>query len=77
MLKKDYKGFFWNISKKRSEYFNQIPRAWNVSYNPVFFSCNTIALGNGKGCRDTENIITRMKEDGKLKNDVVYRLDYY
>ena len=47
------------------------------SYNPVFFSCNTIALGNGKGCRDTENIITRMKEDGKLKNDVVYRLDYY
>ena len=38
-----------------------------------FCSCNTIALGNGKGCRETENFITQMKNTGKLKKDVVYR----
>ena len=40
-----------------------------------FCSCNTIALGNGKGCRETENFITQMKNTGKLKKDVVYRYD--
>jgi hypothetical protein len=51
----------------------KFPELGMCSYNPVFFSCNTIALGNGKGCRDTERIITRMKERGELKKDVVYR----
>ena len=37
-------------------------------------NCHTIALGNGKGCRETESLITRMKNDGKLKNDVVYSI---
>ena len=37
-------------------------------------NCYTIALGNGKGCRETESLITRMKKDGKLKNDVVYSI---
>ncbi|CAB3990707.1 S1 RNA-binding domain-containing 1 [Paramuricea clavata] len=37
-------------------------------------NCNTIALGNGKGCRETENFITRMKNAGKLRSDVVYSI---
>ncbi len=44
-----------------------------VTFYLQFSSCNTIALGNGKGCRETEGSITRMKKAGKLKNDVVYR----
>ena len=44
--------------------------------NLPLFSCHTIALGNGKGCRETESLITQMKNDGKLKDDVVYRYNH-
>ncbi|XP_028417697.1 S1 RNA-binding domain-containing protein 1-like [Dendronephthya gigantea] len=37
-------------------------------------NCHTIALGNGKGCRETENFITRMKKAGKLKKNVRYSI---
>ena len=58
---------------------NNFGETWPIGYFEAYlqslfiFSCDYIAIGNGVGCRETENFISKLIEKGAFApRDVAY-----